>query len=293
MDRKKFLGLSALGMTGLTGIAGGLSALSKLNQQLGEQDYTLPVLFVGHGSPMNAIEDNTFSRSWREMGKKLPRPKAILCISAHWETKGTFVTASPHPETIHDFYGFPKPLFDVQYPAPGDPLMAELIQKESEAVKIGLDHEWGFDHGCWSIIMHMFPEAEIPVLQLSLDYSQAPAYHYALARELKQLRKKGVLILGSGNIVHNLRMIDFHNTKGFDWAIAANEEIKQLISKGNDKALTQYSSLSREAQMGIPTPEHYLPLLYVLGMRDEKENPQFFNDQTVAGSIAMTSVRFG
>jgi 4,5-DOPA dioxygenase extradiol len=255
----------------------------------------MPVLFLGHGSPMNAIEDNEFVHEWRAIGKTLPRPNAILCVSAHWETRGTFITAMPKPMTIHDFGGFPKALFDVQYPAPGSPELAKETKSIIKKTEVGLDNNWGLDHGCWSVIKHLYPKADVPTIQLSLDSYQTPQYHYDLAKELAPLRTKGVLIVGSGNIVHNLGMVawDKLNTEdySFDWAYEAREEMKKFILTDDHKSLIDYKSQSRAFKLAIPTPEHFLPLLYVLALKDEGEKVSIFNDKTVAGSLAMTSVK--
>jgi 4,5-DOPA dioxygenase extradiol len=257
----------------------------------------MPVLFLGHGSPMNAIEDNEFVRGWRDLGKTLPRPGAVLCISAHWETKGTFVTAMEEPQTIHDFGGFPRALFDVQYPAPGSPGLAMMTKNMIKQSEISMDDKWGLDHGCWSVIKHLYPEADIPVIQLSLDYYKSPRYHYDLAKELAPLRKKGVLIVGSGNIVHNLGMVawDKMNTDnyGYDWAVEAKEKMKKFIIEGDHKSLIDHKSQGQAFTLSVPTPEHFLPLLYALALKEENEELSFLNDKTVAGSLAMTSVKIG
>jgi 4,5-DOPA dioxygenase extradiol len=257
---------------------------------LEKRDEKMPLLFVGHGSPMNGIEDNVFSAEWQTLGKKLPVPTAVLCISAHWLTRGTHITAMEHPQTIHDFGGFPQALFDVQYPAPGSPSLAEETAATIKSTPVELDHEWGLDHGSWTVIRRMYPEANIPVLQLSLDFTRGAQSHYALAKELVALRKKGVLIMGSGNMVHNLRLMNWQTPEsGFDWAETTNEKFKQLIRDNDHQPLIQYENLGREAKLSIPTPEHYLPMLYVLALKEEKENVRFFNDKTVMGSISMTS----
>lgn len=256
----------------------------------------MPVLFVGHGSPMNAIEDNPFSRKWKELGDELPRPTAILCVSAHWETKGTFVTAMPDPETIHDFGGFPCELFNVQYPALGDPALANEICQEVCRTPVGLNQDWGLDHGSWSVIKHIYPNADIPVLEFSIDYTKGMQYHYDLAKELAFLRKKGVLIIGSGNMVHNLRMVHVQSVEGFnepfgyDWAWEMNDLFKEKIQSGDHHALINYPSLSKAARLAIPTPDHYIPLLYALSLQEKREGVEFFNDQALAGSLTMTSV---
>ncbi|MCG3165492.1 MAG: 4,5-DOPA dioxygenase extradiol [Bacteroidia bacterium] len=284
-------------LTTLTLKAIKLNALNKLVENYDETE-KMPVLFVGHGSPMNAIEDNIFSREMKRMGKEIPKPKAILMISAHWETKGTFVTAMEKPKTIHDFGGFPQTLFDVQYPAPGSKWLAEETKQTIKKTDVGLDETWGFDHGGWSVTKNMFPEANIPMIQLSLDYTKPAQYHYELAKELAGLRKKGVLITGSGNMVHNLGMIamksaDFNAPYGHDWAIEANEIFKKHILAGNHQPLINYSSLGKAVQLSIPTPEHYLPLLYTLALKEEKENLTLLSDVLVGGSVSMTSVKIG
>jgi 4,5-DOPA dioxygenase extradiol len=254
----------------------------------------MPVLFVGHGSPMNAIETNEFSSEWKILAGELPRPNAILCISAHWETKGTFVTAMEKPQTIHDFGGFPQALFDVQYPVPGSPELADETKNMVAKTALGLDENWGLDHGAWSVIRVMYPKADIPVIQMSLDHYQNPQYHYDLGRELTALRQKGVLIIGSGNMVHNLRAVDWSKPKqGFDWAQEANEKFKKLILANDHQQLINYKTLGREVELSIPTPEHYLPLLYALALKSENEQIAFFNDKSVMGSLSMTSVRIG
>jgi len=271
-----------------------LSGLSSFAGQLEDQEIKMPVLFVGHGSPMNAIEDNIFSKGWREAGKSIPKPKAILCISDHWETRGTYVTAMEKPRTIHDFGGFPKELFAVQYPAPGSNHVAKETAKAITKTIVGLDHEWGLDHGAWSILKHFYPNADVPVLQLSLDQNKNAAFHYDLGKELIALRRKGVLIIGSGNMVHNLGRLNWQQPDAkYDWAENMNTVFKRLISEGSHKNLIDYSALGSEAKLAIPTAEHYLPLLYVLAIQEKNEKLSFFNDHTVMGSISMTSVRIG
>lgn len=275
----------------------GLGVLESLAGALPEQDVPMPVLFIGHGSPMNGIEDNVFSEQWQKLGREIPRPKAVLCISAHWLTNGTHVTAMPNPRTIHDFGGFPQALFDVQYPAPGSPELAAETAALIHKTQVGLNHDWGLDHGTWSVVRRMYPEADVPVLQLSIDFGRPAAYHYELAKELKALRKKGVLIIGSGNMVHNLCMVawDKMNEPGYayDWAVEMNETFKKLIADKNHPALVDYEKLGSAAKLAIPTPDHYYPLIYTLALPDEKEAPQFFNDRYVAGSLTMTSVKWG
>ncbi len=291
MNRKDFL--KSLALLPLAGFAMNLNKLNILTDPF-ESTAKMPVLFVGHGSPMNAIETNEFSLEWQKLGKSLPKPNAILCISAHWETKGTFVTAMEKPQTIHDFGGFPQALFDVQYPAPGSPVLAGETKKLLAKTEVGLDQNWGLDHGAWSVIRVMYPEADIPVIQMSLDYYQNPQYHYDLAKELVALRQKGVMIIGSGNMVHNLRAVDWSKpNQGFDWAQEANEKFKKLILDNDHKQLINYKMLGREVELSIPTPEHYLPLLYALALKSDNEQVAFFNDKSVMGSLSMTSVRIG
>jgi 4,5-DOPA dioxygenase extradiol len=254
----------------------------------------MPVLFIGHGSPMNAIEDNEFSKGWQEVVKKVPKPKAILCISAHWETKGTQVTAMKSPKTIHDFGGFPKELYEVQYPAPGSGWLAGQVKSTIKKSEVLFNEDWGLDHGCWSVLRRMFPKADIPVTQLSLDHTKPAGYHYELAKELLELRKKDILIIGSGNLVHNLFMISVRNNNineyfGFEWAFEANNLFKKLIIEKDYNSLTNYKSLGESVQLAIPTPEHYLPMIYAIALIQKNEVISFFNDKPVAGSITMTS----
>jgi len=254
----------------------------------------MPVLFLGHGSPMNAIEENEFVKGFRKVGQEIQKPNAILCISAHWETRGTMVTAMQNPPTIHDFGGFPRELFEVQYPAPGSPALAKETKALIKSTEVGLDDKWGLDHGAWSVIKHLYPKANIPVIQMSLDYYQGPQYHYELAKQIKSLREKGVLIVGSGNLVHNLRMVDWkrlNDTYAYDWAEEANAKMKKFIKEGDHKSLINYAQQGKPFQLAIPSPEHYLPLLYTLALKDEKDSIEFFNDKPVAGALTMTSVR--
>lgn len=292
MNRKNFISL----------LSGGIAMASiqpfyDWTKRLGEEEEKMPVLFIGHGSPMNAIEDNAFSKRWQQMGKEIPRPKAVVVVSAHWLTKGTMVTAMPNPKTIHDFGGFPQTLFDVQYPAPGNPELANEIQKLITNPTVELDHDWGLDHGTWSVVKHMYPNADIPVLQLSIDYYKPAAYHYELAKQLLALRKKGVLIIGSGNMVHNLRMVAWNKLSepeyGFDWALEMNAVFKNKIENGLHKELIQYEKLHKAATLAIPTPDHYYPLLYILALQTDNDKVTFFNDKVVGGSLTMTSVKIG
>lgn len=255
----------------------------------------MPVLFIGHGSPMNAIVENEFVNTWRELGKSLPRPNAILVISAHWETRGTMVTAMEKPSTIHDFGGFPKALFEVQYPAPGSPELALEVQQTVKKALVGLDDKWGLDHGAWSVVNRLYPNADIPVIQMSLDYYQTPQYHYELAKELAFLRHKGVLIIGSGNMVHNLRMVAWDRLNdpeyGYDWALEANEQMKSFILNNDHQQMINYGNRGRAFDLAIPSPEHFIPSLYALALKEENEKITLFNDKAIGGSLTMTSFK--
>lgn len=278
----------------LAGAAMKLNELTKITEPLNSTE-KLPVLFLGHGSPMNAIEENEFVRGFRTIGKDIPKPSAILVVSAHWETQGTFVTAMDKPRTIHDFGGFPQALFDVQYPAPGSPELAGETKGLVHKTVVGLDTKWGLDHGAWSVVKHLYPNADVPVIQMSIDYTKDAQYHYDLAKEIAALRKKGVLIVGSGNMVHNLGMVawDKLNTDayGYDWAIEANEQMKKFILADDHQSLIKYRSHGKGWDMAIPSPEHYLPLIYTLALKDKGEKISFYNDKAVAGSLTMTSLK--
>ncbi|MBK8518396.1 MAG: 4,5-DOPA dioxygenase extradiol [Saprospiraceae bacterium] len=279
----------------LTAASMKLNELNKMTESLSSTE-RMPVLFLGHGSPMNAIEENEFVKSFRSLGQTITKPNAILCVSAHWETRGTFVTAMEKPKTIHDFGGFPQELFDVQYPAPGSPDLAREIKSLIKKTEVGLDDKWGLDHGAWSVVKHMYPNADVPVIQLSLDYTQTPQHHYELAKELKSLRKKGVLVIGSGNMVHNLGLVAWDRLNqqyAFDWATEANEKMKKHIISGDHQKLINFRSEGKAFDLAIPTAEHYLPLIYILAMQEESEKVSLFNDKAVAGSLTMTSVKIG
>ena len=252
----------------------------------------MPVLFVGHGNPMNAIRSNAFRRAWEALGARLPRPKAILCVSAHWETRNAYVTATETPETIHDFYGFPKALFDVRYPAPGAPPLASRVASLVATERVRLDPGRGLDHGAWSVLVAMYPQADVPVVQLSIDTSQPGGHHYALARQLAPLRDEGVLVMGSGNVVHNLRQFDFQDPTPLAWAERSDAEIRGHIEAGRHEALMDYPGSGADARLAVPTPEHYLPLMYAIALQQPGEAAEFFND-AVQGSISMTSVLIG
>ncbi|MBX9853788.1 MAG: 4,5-DOPA dioxygenase extradiol [Cytophagaceae bacterium] len=288
MERKDFL--KTLALLPLAGATMKINSLDKLTSGF-ENTTAMPVLFLGHGNPMHAIQENEFTKGWSSTGKALPKPNAILVISAHWETEGTLVTAMENPRTIHDIGGFPKELFEVEYPAPGNPDLAKETKELIKKTTVELDHQWGLDHGTWSVIKHLYPNADVPVIQMSMDYRQTPQWHYELAKELAGLRQKGILIIGSGNIVHNLYRADWNAKDGFDWAVEANEKIKGLIMNNDHKSLINYSLLGKEVQLAVPSPDHYLPLLYTLGLKSEKEKISFFNDKTELGSISMTSMK--
>jgi len=249
----------------------------------------MPALFLGHGSPMNAIEDNEFHRAWRALAQELPRPKAVLCISAHWETRGVYAGAVAQPETIHDFYGFPKALFDVQYRASGDPALA---QRAAALTGARLDPGRGLDHGSWGVLIGMYPDASVPVVQLSLDTAQPGAWHYALGKKLLPLRDEGILVMGSGNIVHNLGVWRPGDGHPYDWALRFDGEVRRRIDNGDHAGLADYPALGSDARMSIPTPEHYLPLLYALALQEKGEPARTFNDKVMT-SISMTSVVIG
>jgi 4,5-DOPA dioxygenase extradiol len=255
----------------------------------------MPVLFIGHGNPMNAIRDTPFTRRLKELGERLPRPKAVLCISAHWMTEGRWVTHMQRPRTIHDFYGFPQELFDVRYPAPGDPGLAERISREASNPTIVLDDEiWGLDHGAWSVLMHLYPAADVPVLQLSLDMTEPAAFHFALGEKLKYLRSEGVLIVGSGNIVHNLRRINFaDDAPPFDWAVEFDAWVKKRIENGDYRAIVYEARSTEAGRLSIPTLDHWYPLLYTLGAADDGEALRFEYEGIENASISMRCLSLG
>lgn len=273
-----------------------LQALSSTSEAFSKTE-KMPVIFLGHGSPMNAIEENVFVAGFRDAAAHIPRPNAILCISAHWYTDGTFVTSGQNQKTIHDFYGFPKELFDVQYPAPGAPELASATAELLLPNTVLETDEWGLDHGAWSVLKHFYPEADIPVIQLSIDYTKPPQWHFELAKHLAKLRERGILIIGSGNIIHNLRLVDFKNINtighGYDWAHEAHALTNQWLQDGDFQPLINYRTAGSALQYAVPTPDHYLPLLYTLGLKESNEGLMLFNDALVGGSLSMTSVRIG
>ena len=250
----------------------------------------MPTLFIGHGSPMNGVEDNEFARAWHNLASEIPKPDLILSISAHWVTKGTRITSNNKLKTIHDFYGFPQELYNIEYPAFGAPKFAEKITEQVNEFKITLDNKWGLDHGTWIVLRRMYPKAQIPVIQLSLDYTKPPNEHFELGKELKKLRNQGVLILGSGNIVHNLGMMNPYTHIPFEWAVKYDELIKNLIEQKDYFSIINYQKFGEIAQLSIPTNEHYLPLLYILAASDKKDSLSFRCDEIIYGSVSMRCV---
>lgn len=274
---------------------GDLSLLKNWNATL-PHTAAMPVLFLGHGSPMNAIQDNEFTREWNRVGATLETPPtAILCISAHWLTQGgTAVTAMQMPRTIHDFGGFPQALFDMQYPASGNQALVDATVDAIQSIDIHHDHEWGLDHGTWAVLCHVFPDANIPVVQLSIDYSQGAQYHYDLAKQLAGLRRKGVLIVASGNLVHNLGRVAFdkiNHEYGFDWALEADQKMQSFLLARNHQALIDWDKQGTAFKLAIPTPDHYYPMIYALALQEDKDELSLFNAKAVGGSLTMTSFR--
>jgi 4,5-DOPA dioxygenase extradiol len=293
MNRKDFI--KALALLPLSAAAMKLQDLRKVTDTF-QNTSLMPVWFIGHGNPMNVIQDNPFTRKLMEMGKSIAeKPNAILVVSAHWLTmRNTFVTVTPKPETIYDFGGFPEEMYKIKYPAPGAPEMAREVKNMVKSIEIQEDDHWGLDHGSWTVLKHMFPEADIPVFQISIDYSKPPQFHYDLARELMALRRKGVLIIGSGNIVHNLRRADFHNTeKPYDWAIEFDEISKQKILSRDFNALINYHNLGQSAALAIPTSDHYLPMIYTLGLVNDREEIRFTYEEIQNASISMRCFQVG
>jgi 4,5-DOPA dioxygenase extradiol len=253
----------------------------------------MPALFFGHGNPMNALQTNAWTEGWRVLGETMPRPRAILCVSAHWYLPGTLVTTMDQPRTIHDFGGFPRPLYQVRYPAPGDPaLFARIHELVAEAAP---DTEWGLDHGTWSVLVHVFPDAGVPVVQLSIDETQPASFHYELGQRLAPLRDEGVLVMGSGNLVHNLHTYAWgkHDPEPFDWAVRFEAMARDQIVRGEHAPLIDYEALGRDAQLSAPTPDHYLPLLYILGTQQPDDAVRFPVEGVDGGSISMLTVQIG
>jgi 4,5-DOPA dioxygenase extradiol len=259
------------------------------------QSETLPAFFFGHGNPMNAIERNAFTEAWAAIGRSIPRPKSILAVSAHWYPPATLVTALERPRTIHDFGGFPKSLYEVSYPAPGDLGLCKRVQQLLSPLNVGLDDRWGLDHGTWSVLCHVFPDADIPVVQLSIDETQQASFHYELGKRLAPLRDEGVLVIGSGNMIHNLHAYAWgrHPVEPFDWAVRFETVARTLMSDGDHAPLVAYETVGRDALLSVPTPDHYLPLLYVLGMQRPDDRVSFPVEGIDGGSVSMLTVRIG
>jgi 4,5-DOPA dioxygenase extradiol len=294
MKRRDFTSLLTLSTLGFTMTS--LKQLSNWSSHL-QKTKPIPVLFIGHGNPMNAIEENQFVAGFRKIGQTLPEIQAILVVSAHWLTKGTSVTAMQNPRTIHDFGGFPKALFEQQYPAPGAPELASDIKNLITSTLIHEDHEWGLDHGTWTVLKHMYPAANIPVVQFSIDYQLSLEQHFELATKLQALRERGVLIIGSGNIVHNLRAVDFSRINevgyGYDWAEESRKFVNEQLNTRNFKALLDLEKAPAALKMAVPTTDHYIPLIYSLGLSQQTDEIELFNDALLAGSLSMTSLFIG
>ena len=292
MDRRRFLNRIA----GATMTIGSLTQLKSFAENLPASD-PMPALFLGHGSPMNAIEENRFVKGFRQVEKTIPRPHAVLCISAHWFTRGTKVTGMRKPRTIHDFGGFSKALYEEQYPAPGSPELAAQAVNLIPQTRVEIDQSWGLDHGAWTVLKHLYPAADVPVVQLSIDRTKPAKFHYELGRQLDALRQRGILVVGSGNIVHNLGQIDVRRLNrpnyGYDWAIEARSFVNDQLATGDYRPLLDYARQGRAMKLAVPTPDHYFPLLYVLGLQHKRQQLQLFNDELIAGSISMTSIRLG
>jgi 4,5-DOPA dioxygenase extradiol len=255
----------------------------------------MPAIFFGHGNPLNALARNAWTDGWAAIGKEIPRPRAVLCVSAHWYLPGTLVTAGPAPRTIHDFGGFPRELYEVKYPAPGDPELAGRVRDLLAPLSVGLDDRWGLDHGTWSVLCHVFPQADVPVVQLSIDETQPAEFHYELAKRLGPLRDEGVLVMGSGNLVHNLHTYAWgrYVAEPLEWAVRFESLARELLLEGDDAPLVNYEGLGRDAMLSAPTPDHYLPLLYVMGLRREGERVSFPVEGFDGGSISMLTIRIG
>jgi 4,5-DOPA dioxygenase extradiol len=255
----------------------------------------MPAIFFGHGNPMNALQHNSYTERWAQIGSVLPRPKALLCVSAHWYVPGAAVTVNTAPRTIHDFGGFPRELYEVNYPAPGDPELARRVQKLLAPIPVALDEGWGLDHGTWSVLCHVYPKADIPIVQLSIDETRPASFHYDIGQRLAPLREEGILIVGSGNLVHNLHTYAWgqHAVDPFDWAVRFEREARGFLQSGDHRPLIRYETLGREAQLSIPTPDHYLPLLYVVGARADREPLTFPVEGVDGGSISMLAVQLG
>lgn len=291
MKRGAFIKNITLGTLGMVTIKTWANEIEKLT----ETELKMPALFIGHGSPMNAIEQNDFTQTLQNLGQSLIKPKAILCISAHWTTKGTFVDASPNPKMIYDMYGFPKELYQVKYPVKGAPEIADEISKSISHTTIQKSTDWGIDHGTWSVLKHLYPNSDIPTFQLSIDYNQPMQFHYDLAKQLNKFRKKGVLIIGSGNLTHNLGIVDFHdiNAKPRDWALEFDTKIKTFINKQNHKGVIDYHKIGASAKLAVPEPSHFIPLIYTLALQDNTDEIEYFYDKFHYGTLSMRCLKIG
>jgi len=291
VKRGDFLKNITLGTLGMVTIKTWANEIEKLT----ETGLKMPAIFIGHGSPMNAIEQNDFTQTLQNLGQSLIKPKAILCISAHWTTKGTFVDISPNPKMIYDMYGFPKELYQVKYPVKGAPNFASEVTKLITSTKVEKSTDWGLDHGTWSVLKHIYPKADVPTFQLSIDYNQPMQYHYDLAKQLKELRKKGVLIVGSGNITHNLNIVDLHNinAKPRDWTLEFDTKIKKFIDDRDHQAIIDYHKIGSSAKLAVPEPSHYIPLIYTLALQEDKDEIDYFYDKFHYGTLSMRCVKFG
>jgi len=290
VKRGDFIKNITLGTLGMVTIKTWANEIEKLT----ETGLKMPAIFIGHGSPMNAIEQNDFTQTLQNLGQSLIKPKAILCISAHWTTKGTFVDISPNPKMIYDLYGFPKELYQVKYPVKGAPAIADKISKLISHTTIEKSTDWGLDHGTWSVLKHIYPKADIPTFQLSIDYNKPMQYHYDLAKQLKEFRKKGVLIVGSGNITHNLNIVDFHNinAKPRDWTLEFDTKVKNFIDDRDHQAIIDYHKIGSSAKLAVPEPSHYIPLIYTLALQDDKGEIDYFYDKFHYGTLSMRCVKF-
>jgi len=291
VKRNDFIKKVTLGTLGMVTINTWANEISKLTVE----SKKMPALFIGHGSPMNAIENNDFTKTLNKLGQNIAKPKAILCISAHWTTKGTFVDISPNPKMIYDMYGFPKELYEVDYPTKGAPNIASEVTKLITSTKVEKSLDWGLDHGTWSVLKHIYPKADVPTFQLSIDYNQPMQYHYDLAKQLKALRKKGVLIVGSGNITHNLSIVDLHdiNAKPRDWTLEFDLKIKKFIDDRNHQAIIDYQKIGSSSKLAVPEPSHYIPLIYTLALQDDKDAIDYFYDKFHYGTLSMRCVKIG
>jgi len=293
MKRNDFIRISLLGGLALTG-SHTMNRILSLWNEWPDLGFEMPVMFVGHGAPNVAAEENEYTKSWFKMAEGLPKPKAILCISAHWLTRGeTRISSAENPTTLYDFGGMDERLYSMKYPAPGMPELANYLQKDLETTSLTLDNHWGFDHGAWCVLYHMFPKADVPVLQMSIDYAKGESFHYSFGKELSKLRKKGILVLASGNIVHNLSKAIFDEKARYDWAVEYDHLSKKWLSERNDALFLDRSKQGLIAKLAIPTPDHYYPLLYTLGMKNTDDDLLFFNEKVNYGSVSMRSMIYG